>query len=109
MAPDPIQRLDLEFVEGGPSPVVYARGEVDASTVPVLALLLQELADRKAERVVVDLDGVSFFDSTSLGALVAAARLLEEHDGRLVLQAVPLRVARVLQVTGTGGHFELTD
>ena len=51
--------------------IVVVRGELDVATVPALREQLSALA---AERVVVDLSGVTFVDSVSLAALLTAAR-----------------------------------
>ena len=63
--------------------------------------------DADPSRVVVDLSGVEFVDSTALGSLVAVRQRL--GDGRLVLAAPGPDVRRTLEVSGLGRHFSLSD
>jgi anti-sigma B factor antagonist len=78
---------------------VAVAGEVDAETAPQLRdALLAALAD--AEAVVVDLDSVTFMDSSGLSALLVAHRAAEASGGTLRLRDVPGRVMKLLTITG---------
>ena len=77
--------------------VVFARGELDAYSAPDLEAAF---ADVDAEpHVVVDLDRVSFLDSTALGVVVRAVRDVDERGGRafVVLPRGPAR--RIFEIT----------
>ena len=80
------------------APVVTLTGELDLSTVPALRGCLAPLEGR----VIVDLRGVSFLDSSGIGALVAARKALSNRGGDLTLRAPSSRVRRVLELTGLG-------
>ncbi len=86
--------------------VVVAEGEIDVATSPMLH---DELAKAESPYVVVDLTGVSFFDSTGLGVLIGALRDAREAGGwvRLVGAADP--VVRVLEITKLDTMFPLYD
>ena len=85
---------------GSDSFVVAATGELDLHTVERLREKLADVIEAGGRRLLVDLTGVSFLDSTALGVLVDAARTLKSSQGQLVLVADDPRVSRVLEITG---------
>jgi anti-anti-sigma factor len=82
-----------------PGALIVASGELDVQSVPELRERLAEATDGGAKRIVVDLAEVSFIDSLSLSALVAAHRKLGD-DGRIAIVAVHEYVRLILQATG---------
>ena len=90
---------------GADSFVVAAGGELDLYTSEGLRDRLGDVVELGGRRVLVDLTGVSFMDSTALGVLVNTARALRSSGGRLVLVADDPRVTRVIEITGLGSVF----
>jgi anti-anti-sigma factor len=80
------------------SPIVMLTGEIDLSTLAELRACLAPLQGR----VIVDLYGVSFLDSSGIGVLVAARKALSSDGGDLMLRSPTSRVRRVLELTGLG-------
>lgn len=58
-------------------------------------------------RVVVNLAGVSFIDSTALATLVQGMKLAREAQGDLVLAAMPAPVRIVFDLTGLDRAFDI--
>lgn len=79
--------------------VVTAEGEVDLRSVPGLSKALKECADR-SRSALVEMSGVTFIDSTGLGALIAAHRRARAHGGSVSVVNPPKLVRHVLTVTG---------
>jgi anti-sigma B factor antagonist len=82
-----------------PGALIVARGELDVQSVPELKARLSEALDAGQTRIVVDLAEVSFIDSLSLSALVAARRRIGDQ-GRLAVVAVHEYVRLIMQATG---------
>ena len=82
-------------------------GELDMATAPQLTDVIEALASTGPPRVVVDLSGVSFMDSSGIGALCQAQSTLEAGGGVLVLGPVSNRVQSVLQMAELGDAFVL--
>ena len=80
--------------------VVSATGELDLHTVDQLDTELEQALTHGAQRVVVDLAGITFMDSTALGAIVAAQRKLQLAEGELALVSDDPRIVRVFEITG---------
>jgi anti-sigma B factor antagonist len=91
-----------------PGALIVARGELDVQSVSELRNQLNKAIDAGNTRVVVDLAEVSFIDSLSLSALVAARRKLGD-DGRLAVVAVHEYVRLILQATGLEQVLDVFD
>lgn len=80
--PEPLDFAVTSEPMGRRGVVVSVRGELDMLTVPELRTVINEVIDGGAQRLVLDLTGVSFIDSVSLAAIVNARRRLGD-GGRL--------------------------
>lgn len=85
-------------------------GEIDLYTVPRLrGELAAALGGGGPVRLIVDLSGVDFCDSTGVNALLAAHRQAQEAGGDLELAGPRPGVRKILQVTGLESVFTVTD
>jgi anti-sigma B factor antagonist len=83
--------------------VVVAGGELDFAASPQIRSRLTERIEAGARRVVIDLSGATFIDSTAIGALVAVATQLHELGGGLLLAVCPDEnrpVLRIFEIAG---------
>ena len=95
-------------VEGDDALVVKAVGELDVYWAPGFRdSLLHVIEGKDNLRVEVDLDGVTFVDSTGLGVLVGAQRRLRERGGELTLSHLPSATYKALEVSGLLAHFDV--
>jgi anti-sigma B factor antagonist len=101
---DPVQ----EVVEHDGAVIVRLAGELDLYNAEVVREALGDVAVRGPERLVVDLEGVSFLDSTALGVLIEARGKLANRRSFL-LAAPGLEARRALEVSGLDRHFELHE
>lgn len=96
----PSDRLRLEHRVDNGIAVVEADGEIDVYTSGLLRDRLLALADEGHCRMVVDLESVSFIDSTGLGVLVGVWHRLSPSDGVLALAAPTSKVRAVFDIAG---------
>jgi len=82
--------------------IVTLRGEIDAFTAPTLRLELARLIEESSANstFVIDLVKVTFLDSSTLGALVGALRLLRERGNSLRVVEPEGAAARIFAQTG---------
>jgi anti-sigma B factor antagonist len=92
--------LDLRVQHHDDGAVVHVSGEVDLATCPQLRDVLAELVDRGVHHLIVDLDQVTFLDSSGIGVLIGVLGRIREHGGSLRLTAPSPHVRRVLELTG---------
>jgi anti-sigma B factor antagonist len=88
------------------SQTILATGELDIATVPVLEEAFDAALASGAARIVVDLGGVTFIDSTGLRLLIKMSDTCA--DGRLGIRSTAV-VDRLLQVTGLLDQLPLVD
>lgn len=89
--------------------IVEVTGEIDMLTSPQLREALIGLHDRGVTRMVVDLGGVDFLDSTGLGVLVGVLKRFRAHDGALLLAALHPNVHKVFEVTQLASVFPIFE
>lgn len=89
--------------------VVKVGGEVDVYTAPQLrGALDREIAEGRV-RLVIDLDDVTFLDSTGLGVLVGRLKLVRKQAGWLRLVCSNDRILRVFRITGLDKVFAIVE
>ena len=89
--------------------VISVQGEADMSTAVKFNESFFSAARAGIHRVVADLTGVSFIDTTMLNALVVGHRRMARDHGRFAVVCDGPRVARVLEITGLGQILEVFD
>jgi len=87
----------------GEATLVELEGEIDLHSAPDIKAALIELGTAPAARIAVDLAGVSFLDSTGIGALVGALKKTREAGGQMAFYGARERVKRVFQIAGLLG------
>jgi anti-sigma B factor antagonist len=81
--------------------IVRVAGEMDLDGAPLVAAAVDELLDAGFPRIVVDLRGLSFLDSTGVHVLVAAGRAAAARGRILSLIRPPKPIHRVFELTQT--------
>jgi len=94
-------RVD-EHDDGGVR-VISVAGELDLGTAPQLCVRLDATRSGRSPRLLVDLTGLGFCDSTGLRALLGAAAEVRAHGGRFAIACTPDGdVARLIEIVGAG-------
>jgi anti-sigma B factor antagonist len=102
--------LNVSSRSHGDHAIVTASGEIDLYTAPRLhSELSAVIADGGQARVVVDMSGVDFCDSTGMNVLLSWLRQARERGGELELAAPRPAVRKILQVTGLDAVFTIVD
>ncbi|MDA0633254.1 STAS domain-containing protein [Nonomuraea sp. MCN248] len=90
--------------------VLSLSGELDIATAAECGRGLAEaVASSEPARVVVDMKGVEFCDSSGLSVLISALTGAEASGGVLVLCELHPRIRRVLTLTGLSRRFRTYD
>jgi anti-sigma B factor antagonist len=79
--------------------VVHVSGELDLATTPVLASALEGL-ERPFDRIVIDVSGLRFIDSTGLRLAVTEHQRAEADGFALVIAGADGAVLRILRIAG---------
>jgi anti-sigma B factor antagonist len=87
--------------------VMTVRGEIHLSTAPRFSQCLQEAIDAGNTRLVLDLSGVEFIDSTGLSALLNGLRRVIQAHGRMAIVCANPTVLRLFQITSLHETFDI--
>lgn len=79
--------------------VIAPTGRLDVAGAPALKDAVSEAVKNGQPRLVIDLEGVSFVDSTGLGSVIAALKQVRTSKGDLRLAAPNQQVRVVLELT----------
>jgi anti-sigma B factor antagonist len=80
--------------------VISVGGELDLETAPQLQQQISTLMDQGVRRIVIDLSGVTFCDSTGLSVFVRTRNTSDETGGDIRLASPQPGVRRILQISG---------
>lgn len=97
--------LDIQTDQHPSQCEITLRGEVDVYTAPKLKEKLVESIESGCANIVVDLDGVSFIDSSGLGVLVSALRRARERDGSVRIVCTRDNILKIFRITGLDKVF----
>jgi anti-sigma B factor antagonist len=100
-------RIDVREQDGWS--VVDVAGEIDVATAPRLREQVISLIGDGRYRIVVDMAGVDFIDSTGLGVLISGLKRTRTHDGDFVLVCTEPRILKVFEITGLTAVFSVHD
>jgi anti-sigma B factor antagonist len=101
---DPVAGIDR--TDG--ATVVHLAGELDLYNAQAVRDALIACCEESPGRLVVDLAGVKFIDSTALGVLIEARTRMANRRGFL-LAAPGLETRRALEISGLDKHFAVHD
>jgi anti-anti-sigma factor len=89
---------------------IRLEGEIDLTARPALDDALQSALDVDGVRdVALDLQAVTFADSSAIAWLLTAERRIRSHGGQLTIVACSAPVRALLRLTGIDGRFALVD
>jgi anti-anti-sigma factor len=102
-------QLVIDRTIEGDAVTLVVRGELDLTSAPVFERALLEAEASNPRRVIIDLSGLEFMDSTGLRALLIARERAQENGHELALRRGPRQVQRVLELTKTLDAFQFED
>ncbi len=87
--------------------VITPRSDVDLSRSPELRNALREAADRKPQRLIVDLEQVGYMDSSGLATLVEAMRTSKSSGAPLILSGMTQKVRAIFEIARLDQFFTI--
>lgn len=88
--------------------LMTVRGEIDNYSAKKLRETLRSLIDEGNSRFLINLDDVSFIDSTGLGVLSGTQKRLEKtDDGFLGIVCTKEKINKLFQLTGIAKHISM--
>jgi anti-sigma B factor antagonist len=98
--------FDIQCLQDDGVAFVVLSGELDLAAAPDLRdVLLEQIGS--GSRTVVDLEGVSFLDSSGLSVLVTALRRARDNESEFALCCPSTFATRALELAGLDGVFQV--
>ena len=100
-----VDELRISVTAGPAYTLVTLAGECDLHTGRQLRDVLTSEVSRGARRMILDLSGLSFMDSTGMQVLLSVRTVLNVRNGTLSVVAPQPVVARILELTGADQYI----
>jgi anti-sigma B factor antagonist len=91
--------IEVERIPHGSAMVLRLEGRLNMVAAAEVRRAMTEVVAGGTARLVVDLGGTSFLDSSGLGSLVAGLKSARQAGGDLRIAAVPEQALMVLRLT----------
>lgn len=101
--------MEINVREEGTIRIVSCEGRLDAQVSGVVKDQIKQHIDEGSTRLVLDLQGVEFLDSSGLGALVASLRKVKEKKGEIKLSGLRPEVRSIFDITRVSRLFHIYD
>jgi anti-sigma B factor antagonist len=99
------EQLQIELRQEQDRVVVTLAGELDMANAPLLQSTIESEQLSSTKTVVLDLQQLTFVDSTGLRIILAARELCWRRGQELAITPGSQQVQRLLSVTGVGEHL----
>ncbi len=99
--------LQIRDEQDGAMCVLTLEGEVDVYTAPALKEKLVDNIERGCSNVLVDMERVTFIDSSGLGVLVSALRRARERGGSVRILCTRDNILKIFRITGLDKVFPI--
>ncbi|MCW3032449.1 MAG: hypothetical protein QOK19_2459 [Solirubrobacteraceae bacterium] len=100
-----IEQLRIDLRQESDRAVVKLEGELDMANAPLLQNTIESSELAAAKTVVLDLQGLTFLDSTGLRIILAAREQCWRRGQEFAVTPGSQQVQRLLSVTGVGEHL----
>ncbi|MEQ9617441.1 MAG: STAS domain-containing protein [Phycisphaerales bacterium] len=101
--------MEVHVEQQDGSTVVAPKGDVDLSCSRDLQTHLRDVFAKKPTRVVVDLDGVPYMDSSGVATLVEGMQIARKQSVALVLCRLQPRVRSIFEIARLDKVFTIVD
>jgi anti-sigma B factor antagonist len=101
--------MKVQLTSQGDIQVLELSGELDYHSSPELREKLTELTAKQAPKILVNLSGVDYMDSSGIATFVEAFQKSKRYQGRLILAALTPTVRGVFEIAKLDSIFEIAS
>lgn len=89
--------------------ILDIQGEIDLYNAPEIKDTIQKLIEEQKYNIIINLEKVSYIDSSGIGALISSLSNLKKYQGGLKIINVYASVKKVFELTKLTSFFEIYD
>lgn len=99
--------MKISATNQGDVQVLELSGELDYHSSPELREKLTELTTKQSSKILVNLNGVDYMDSSGIATFVEAFQKTKRYQGRLILAELTPTVRGVFEIAKLDSIFEI--
>ncbi len=99
--------MEIETQDIGNAFLVHVSGEVDMSNSPTVRETLIDLTEQKVRAIVVNLEKVTYMDSSGIATLVEGLQEANSYGGKFRLASLSPKVMQVFELARLTDVFEI--
>ena len=89
--------------------ICYAEGDIDINSSPQVKKTFDKVVQAKSEKVLINLKGVGYIDSSGLATLVEVLKNFRSYGGKLKLCNLSAKVKSLFEITKLEKLFDITE
>ena len=101
--------MDINTRSKGEITLLDITGEIDLYNAPEIKDIINKLIEEQKFNVIINLEKVSYIDSSGIGALISSLSNLKKYQGGLKIINVYASVKKVFELTKLTSFFEIHD
>lgn len=101
--------MNIQSTNQGDIHILELSGELDYHSSPDLRTQLNELVGKQTPKILVDLKGIDYMDSSGIATFVEAFQKTKRYQGKLILAALTDTVRGVFEIAKLDSIFEITE
>ncbi|HNU91819.1 MAG TPA: STAS domain-containing protein [Spirochaetota bacterium] len=101
--------MDITKRTKGEVVVLDIAGEIDLYNAPEIKDIINKLIEEQRYNVIINLEKVSYIDSSGIGALISSLSNLKKYQGGLKIINVYASVRKVFELTKLTSFFDIFD
>jgi anti-sigma B factor antagonist len=101
--------MDITTRASGEIVILDITGEIDLYNAPEIKDIINKMIEDQKYNVIINLEKVSYIDSSGIGALISSLSNLKKYQGGLKIINVYASVKKVFELTKLTSFFEIYD
>ena len=101
--------MKISVTSQGDIQVLELSGELDYHSSPELREKLSELTAKQLPKILVNLSGIDYMDSSGIATFVEAFQKTKRYQGRLILAELTATVRGVFEIAKLDSIFEIAS
>ena len=95
--------MNIDFVETGQVLTIKLKGELDHHSTEAARVLVDEkIKNEKYSKLVIDLKGLDFIDSSGIGFVIGRYKVIRKRKGVIEIVNAGKKVRKILDMSGIG-------
>ena len=101
--------MEIQERESGQAVILDIKGEIDLYNALDIKNKINSLIELKKILIIINLNEVSYIDSSGIGALISSLSNIKKYQGKMLICNVHDSVKKVFELTKLTSFFQIFD